>query len=138
MASSMLISIISIYGVVVAARAYSTEFRAGTIKILMVRPITRNQLTTAKLCAVVTNVTFVYIVVSMITLLTSFRYGRGGGLTLFSFNAGAFSLAPAGTIVVYIMLLDYISLLSWTLFSFAVSTLFKHLVLRIVAYMFLL
>ena len=105
--------------------------------MLMVRPITRNQLTTAKLLATVTNVTFVYVVVSMMTLLTSLKYGRGGNLTLFSFNAGAFSLVPASTVVLYTLLLDYVSLLSWTLLSFAISTLSKHLVPGIVAYVFL-
>ena len=137
MASSMLIGLVIIYGVVIAARSYSTEFRSGTIKMLMVRPITRNQLTTAKLLATVTNVTFVYVVVSMMTLLTSLKYGRGGNLTLFSFNAGAFSLVPASTVVLYTLLLDYVSLLSWTLLSFAISTLSKHLVPGIVAYVFL-
>ncbi len=137
MASSMLIGLITVYGVVIAARSYSTEFRSGTIKILMVRPITRNQLTTAKLCATVTNVTFVYVVVSLLTFFTSLKYQGDNTLTLFSFNAGAFTLAPAGMMVFYIMLLDYLTIISWVLFSFAVSTLSKHLVTGIVSYLFL-
>lgn len=137
LASGMLVAIIMIYGVVIGSRSYTTEFRSGSIKMLMVRPITRNQLTSAKILAVVTNVTVVYFITSLFTLLTGLRYGKGGSMTLFAFNASNFSLAPAGMIVLYSILIDYLAVISWTLLCFSIATITKNMIIGLVSYIFL-
>ncbi len=51
---SVVTSIIAIYAIVVGAGLLADEYKNGTIKLLLTRPITKNQLITAKLLAALT------------------------------------------------------------------------------------
>lgn len=51
---SVVASVIAIYAVVLGAGLLADEYRNGTIKLLLTRPITKNQLITAKLLAALT------------------------------------------------------------------------------------
>ncbi|NCA92784.1 hypothetical protein EOM82_05985 [bacterium] len=68
---NIVLIILSIYGIVMAAGIFADEYRNGTIKLLMMRPITRNQLTTAKLLGAYT----VILGYLGITSLIAYAYG---------------------------------------------------------------
>ncbi len=51
---SVVASVIAIYAVVLGAGLLADEYRNGTVKLLLTRPITKNQLITAKLLAALT------------------------------------------------------------------------------------
>ncbi len=123
----ILIIILSIYGIVMAAGTYADEYRNGTIKLLMMRPITRNQLTTAKLLASYT----VILAYLGITTLIAYAYGaialknKSLDVVYMIFNARSVIKTTIGGAMTISMLFSVIYVLTLMTASFSIGTLLR-------------
>lgn len=85
---AMFTFLLSIYALIIGSGAYSTEMRNGTLKILLLSPITRNQLTLAKLLAVLTIIAAAFLTVFICIVTYSYiAYKDTASSMLFVFNA---------------------------------------------------
>lgn len=132
---STLILILSIYGIVMAAGIFADEYKNGTIKLLMMRPITRNRLTLAKLLATYT------IVLGYLGIMSLIAYAYGAiafkNLSLKTvymvFNARYIWQTTAGGALFLNMLLTSIKLLSLLTASFTIGTILRKKTVGIIA-----
>lgn len=125
--------LVLIYALVVAAGVYPSEYKARTVKLLFLRPITRDRVTTAKLLYVLTNVTVAYIIMSLsiVTIGCSvFEHMRVD--TIFSFNGGAFTVQNSSASIPILMALYYIPVVVTAIISFALSTMTRKTSIGIV------
>lgn len=83
---AVVFAILVIYGIVLGAGLYADEYRRGTIKLVMLRPISREGLTAAKLLAC-----FTYLV------------GILGIMSLIAYFYGLIALGSASTKAVYVV-----------------------------------
>lgn len=131
---NIVLIILSIYGIVMAAGIFADEYRNGTIKLLMMRPITRNQLTTAKLLGAY-SVILGYL---GITTLIAYAYGaiafnnKSMEVIYQVFNArSVIKTTMGGTLFVDIMF-SVIKLLTLITASFTIGTLLKKKTIGII------
>jgi len=110
-----------------AAGIFADEYRNGTIKLLMMRPITRNQLTTAKLLAAY-SVVLAYL---GITSLIAYAYGaiafknKSLEVVYQVFNAQSVIKTTIGGAMFANMMFSAIKLLTLITASFTIGTLLK-------------
>lgn len=76
--STQVISAITIFAVVVAATSLAGEFKSGTIKLLLIRPISRWQILLSKFAAI--------IIFALLMLLIAFLISLATGAILFDAN----------------------------------------------------
>lgn len=130
-----LILILTIYGIVMAAGIFADEYKNGTIKLLMMRPITRSQLTLAKLLGAYTVVLGYLGVMSLI----AYAYGAIAfkNLSLKSvfivFNATSIIKSTTGSVVFLNMFIKVIKLLTLVTASFTIGTLLRKKTTGIIA-----
>lgn len=130
-----LVLILSIYGIVMAAGIFADEYKNGTIKLLMMRPITRNQLTLAKLLATYS------IVLGYLGIMSLIAYAYGAiafknvskVAVLMVFNGKHILQSTAGGVVMIKMILTAIRLLSLVTASFAIGTILRKKTIGIIA-----
>ncbi|MFT4416551.1 ABC transporter permease [Fredinandcohnia humi] len=132
-ATVYLVEIISIFAIIVAAGSISKEFSWGTIKLLMIRPVSRTKILLSKYLS-----TFVY-VIELLLLLFILSFLIGG--ILFGFdhiNTSILTYSEGKVLeenpVLYILKsygLNSISLFIMTTFAFMISTLFRSSALAI-------
>ncbi|MDP5274528.1 ABC transporter permease [Chengkuizengella axinellae] len=120
--SSYLTSIIAIYAIVTASSIVASEFSSGTIKMLLIRPVSRTKILMSKYISVLLYISFLLI----LNLLTSFIIGF-----IFFGSASASNDITLGTV-----LQNYgftsIELLMTATFAFMISSLFRSSVLSII------
>jgi len=68
---SMLGMVLLVYGIVLAAGLYADEYKNGTIKLVSLRPVSKNQLTTAKFLAGLTILVGIF----LLCVFIAFLYG---------------------------------------------------------------
>lgn len=130
-----LVLILSIYGIVMAAGIFADEYKNGTIKLLMMRPITRNQLTLAKLLATYSVVLGYLGIMSLI----AYAYGAiafkniSSAPVLMVFNGKHILESTAGGVLMIRMILTGIKLLSILTASFTIGTLLRKKTVAIIA-----
>ncbi len=126
--STTLVFIITIYAIVTMSGLYADEYRNGTIKNIMIKPITANQLTLAKLIAMCA----VLLGLLLTATLIGFLYGLAAYGTvstvkvLLVFNAKHVFSATFGTYVLLMLISSCISIVSYGLLAFSLGTLFKR------------
>jgi len=118
------IGILAIYGIVLAAGSYADEYSKGTIKLVMLRPVGRNQLTTAKLLALFTHV----VGLAAIMTLIGYIYGAiafktvSAEVTYVVFNASSVFKSTMGAVTLYKMFFKTLGVLSLISLSFILGT----------------
>ena len=117
--------VIAIYGIVIGAGLLADEYRNGTIKLLLTRPITKNQLITAKLLATLT-VCFAFM--GLFTLI-GYVYGAiafdvvsTNGIYLV-FNASHVVKSTMGAYVFGQFVVDFIRITAMVLIAYFLGTL---------------
>ncbi|MFS1511968.1 ABC transporter permease [Chengkuizengella sp. SCS-71B] len=120
--SSILTSIIAIYAIVVASSIVASEFSNGTIKLLLIRPVSRTKILASKYVAILLYIAFLI----LLNLISSIMIGY-----LFLGSASANSEISLGSI-----LQNYgftsIELIMTVTFSFMISSIFRSSVLSII------
>ncbi|HKL73675.1 MAG TPA: ABC transporter permease subunit [Clostridia bacterium] len=124
---STVLGILIIFAVVAMVSLYADEYQKGTIKLIMLRPVTVNQVTIAKIIAMFT----VLLALLGITTLIGFLYGLAafGSIsmtnTIVLFNARTVWQMTYGGYVFLVMLLGTFSLFSYGILAFALGTILK-------------
>ncbi|MBR1747299.1 MAG: ABC transporter permease [Clostridia bacterium] len=131
---SLVVSVLTIYGIVLAAGLYAEEYKRGTIKFVMLRPVSRTTLTTAKLLAALLYVTALALGVTLIVFLYGLaRYGSSGSTAVdLVFNGDTpysttLSIKTFGAIG-----LKLLSVYAFMIVAFAIGTLAKNKTLSVV------
>ncbi|MDD3946782.1 MAG: ABC transporter permease subunit [Clostridia bacterium] len=125
--------LLSIYALIIGSGAYATEMRNGTLKILLLHPISRNQLTLAKLLAMLTILTGAFLVIFICTVCYSYlAYHDPGYTMLFVFNAqSVFQAGYAFPLLLSVMSL-LVNTLAYGIMAFFFGTLTRKRVLGFV------
>lgn len=131
---STVLSVLIIYAIVVMVGLYADEYKSGTIKLVMLRPVTQNIVTLSKIIAMFT----VLLSLLGITTLVGYLYGLAafGNVSmtkvLVVFNARHIWQMTYGGYVFLLMLLGSASLLSFGMLAFSLGTILKKKTLAII------
>ncbi|RIU89065.1 ABC transporter permease [Oceanobacillus picturae] len=138
--NQLLLSLVSLLTIIIAAGIVANEFRWGTIKLLLIRPITRTKALLSKYAAV--------ILFAFFTLLFVLLFSYIIGLIFYGF--GSFNphmLVDDGNGLAYVSVLSEIvpaygfklvNLVMMATFAFAISTIFRNSALAIGVAIFLM
>lgn len=131
----LLLTIVIIYGIVIAAGSFSSEMKNGTLKILFMRPITRNKLTTAKMLALFTMIATILLGGTLISYLYGLiKYGAAEAVKgLIVFNAISVFQGSKGLLFFMNIMFGLIQAFALCLFAFALGTVSKNRILAIIA-----
>ena len=120
--------IVIIYGVILAAGMFCTEYKSGTIKLLMTKPMAKNAMTLTKLI-----VTYVILSVAyLMPVLISYAYGAaafGSAATktaVYSFNAMGAAKTTVGAIAFGSVMQDLLQILVVATISFSLATITRN------------
>ncbi|MDR3186347.1 MAG: ABC transporter permease [Christensenellaceae bacterium] len=128
----ILIVAVVIYGLVLGASAIASEIKDGTMKLVLLRPLTRNQLVGAKLLATVTYVVAVHMCVFILCLILShIVYEKDQTKTLYLFNSSVVYLAPRSALIGISYFVTLLSLLSKTVLAFSIGTITRNRIIGI-------
>lgn len=125
---SIVLAILIVYAVVAMVGLYADEYKNGTIKLVMLRPVTVNQVTSAKIIAMFT----VLLGLLGIATLIGFLYGLAafGSVSatklIVLFNARHIWEMTYGGYVFLTMFLGAMSMLSYGMLGFALGTVLKR------------
>ncbi len=138
--NQLLLSLVSLLTIIIAAGIVANEFRWGTIKLLLIRPITRTKALLSKYAAV--------ILFAFFTLLFVLLFSYIIGLIFYGF--GSFNphmLVDDGSGLAYVSVISEIvpaygfklvNLVMMATFAFAISTIFRNSALAIGVAIFLM
>ena len=127
--------ILLIYGIVLASGIYSKEYRFGTIKLVMSKPIKKNALTTAKLLTVYATIGVLYLV----SVLIAYVYGAvafGTDATakvIYGFNATSAGISTAGAFAFADIFMTLVQMLVMSTIAFALGTLSRKYAIGLLA-----
>lgn len=132
-ALSSLVFLVIIYGAIAAGSAYPDEFKQGTVKLLLLRPVSRNALTGAKLLAALTHVSAAYFACFLVSLAASYAvFPVEHADTLFMFNGGAITVADNAAQIGIAFACNYVTVLVYTSIAFAIGALTRNKVFAII------
>ena len=135
MYSAIIATVLVIYGIILGAGMYVNEYKSGTIKLVMVRPITKNRLTTAKLCSVYAILTAFFLVF----VLVSFVYGaiafgsNASQKVLYSFNATSAGVGTVGGFTFASIMIQLFQILILSTISFSLATITRKSTIGIIS-----
>lgn len=122
-----------IYALVVGAGSFADEYKNRTLKLLLMRPVTRNQVTSAKLLATLTVVTVAYAVMGLAIVALGYSvFDISHTATVFSFNGGAFTVQDRNASVPIVFALYYIPVATMAVLGFTIGALTRKRTLGIV------
>lgn len=121
------------YGIVCGANAYGKEIKKGTLKMVMLRPISRNKLTLSKLLAALTVATAFFVgAIAIAFIFGAIAYKSVSFTSLFVFNATKAFTASSNLVLIMVLLSILIQTWVYITLAMAISTLTKNNVLGIV------
>ena len=131
---SMLLSILLIYGVVLGSISYAEEMDQGTLKMLFMRPITRNKVTSAKLLALFSVMGGVFLLSILLAYSYALiRYGIGGGHSLIIvFNAMSVFKSTGGLALFITIMFSLLQVYAMAILGFALGTVIRKRTLAII------
>lgn len=138
---TLVAAILAIYGIVMAAGLYADEYSRGTIKLVMLRPVTKNQVTTAKLLALFTHLVAILGIASLIGYIYGAIAYKSVSLekTYVVFNGSGVFASTVGGTVFYKMFFKTIQILAYASLSYAIGTILRKktpaIVLTLVIYL---
>lgn len=120
--------IVLFYGIAIASGLIAREMKDGTLKLMLMRPISRNSVLTAKITAFISIVLVLFGGASLLSYIYGvIVYGSNGAeQVLFLFNARSASMSNVSTAVLVSFLSSCIQIVSLGLFALAVGTVSKN------------
>ncbi len=124
---TLVAGILAIYGIVIAAGLYADEYSRGTIKLIMLRPVTKNQVTTAKLLALFTHLIGILGIASLIGYIYGAIAYKSVSLEKIYvvFNGSSVFVSTVGGTVFYKMFFSVVKILSYATLSYAIGTILR-------------
>lgn len=131
---TVVLAILVIYGIVIGAGLYADEYRRGTIKLVMLRPISRAGLTGAKLLAALAYLTGIAGLMSLIAFLYGLiSFGSMATKTVYVvFNQASVLTSTVGGVVFYEMFFKTIEMYATVALAFMIGTVTRRKTLAIV------
>lgn len=131
---SMLILLVVIYAAIVAGGTFADEYKRGTVKMLLIRPVSRNAVTTAKLLSALTHTVAAYTVMFACTAIVGYAvFPAAGAKAVFSFNNSAFSLSASSNVLGTMYATNLVTVLTYAVLAFAAGTLTRNKIFGIIA-----
>lgn len=130
-----LLSILLIYGVVLGCISYAEEMDSGTLKMIFMRPVTRNKLTTAKLLALFTITGGVFLISILLAHIYGvIRYGASidTHALLIVFNAQKVFMGTNSLALFIVIFASLIQLLAMVILGFTLGVLIRKKTVSII------
>ena len=132
-AGSMLILLAVIYASIVAGSTFADEYKRGTIKMLLIRPVGRGQVVTAKLLAALTHTAAAYLIMFVCTVAVGYAvFPAAGGDAVYSFNNSAFTVSAVSNTPGISFATNLIMLMTYAVVAFAAGILTRNKVFGII------
>ena len=128
MYGSVIALVVLIYGIIYGAQTYSAEYKSGTIKLVMTRPVKKSSLTLAKLLSMYATV----MVAFLVPVLISYAYGAiafgtdASVKVIYSFNASSAGITTVGALTFGTIINNLINILVMATLSFALATVTRN------------
>ncbi|WP_100011766.1 ABC transporter permease [Lentibacillus sediminis] len=135
-----LLSIVSLLTIIVAAGIVTHEFKWGTIKLLLIRPISRSKILLSKFTAVIifALVTLLFLLVSSWLTGAAFFGIEGWNPSVVMQQGGEYVLVEVGSEIITEYGLGMVNLVMMTTFAFMISIVFRNSSLAIGTAIFLM
>lgn len=135
-----LLSIVSLLTIIVAAGIVTNEFKWGTIKLLLIRPISRTKILLSKFTAVLifALVTLLFLLVSSWLTGAAFFGIEGWNPSVVMQQGGEYVLVEVGSEIITEYGLGMVNLVMMTTFAFMISIVFRNNALAVGTAIFLM
>lgn len=134
-----MISVAALFTIIIAAGVVASEFSWGTIKLLMIRPISRSKILLSKYAAVILfGLLMVGIVFVTSFLFGAIFFGFEDSQPSLIYDNGIVTERPIVTTLVFTYLLESVSLIVFSSLAFMISAAFRNSSLAIGISLFLL
>ena len=126
--ASLIMLIALVYGVIYGANLYCGEYKSGTIKLVMTRPVKKNTLTGAKLLSMYTVLAAVFFV----PVLIGYAYGAiafdsiSATEVIYSFNASGAGVTTVGALTFGTLFTSFINILVVATLSYTLATVTRN------------
>ena len=126
--ASLIMLIALVYGVIYGANLYCGEYKSGTIKLVMTRPVKKNTLTAAKLLSMYTVLAAVFFV----PVLIGYAYGAiafdsiSATEVIYSFNASGAGVTTVGALTFGTLFTSFINILVVATLSYTLATVTRN------------
>lgn len=131
---SIVTIIVLIYGVILGSSMYCNEYKSGTIKLVMTRPVTKTSVTAAKLLSMYAVLAAMFFIPALI----GFAYGgiafgsKASTKIISSFNATTASMTTLGAVTFGMIMNNFINVIVMATLSFGLATVTRSLTAGIV------
>ena len=123
---SLIATILTIYGLVVGAGLLSDEYKNGTIKLIMSRPISKSGLVSAKLAAALTvSIGFLSVFTLIAFGYSAIAFGTGSSEIYLVFNANKVLRSTTSAVLFAEYFVDVINICAYTILAYFVGTLLR-------------
>ncbi|MBX0359721.1 ABC transporter permease [Halobacillus sp. Nhm2S1] len=135
-----LVALVSLFTIIVAAGITANEFRWGTIKLLLIRPISRAKILLAKYVSVVIYALVMLFILYLLSFLVgSLLFGMGSFSPTYVYTqAGEIKDAALFSFTVSQYLLSFVELIMMATFAFMIASVFRNTSLAIGLAIFLM
>ncbi|MEH7223135.1 ABC transporter permease [Bacillus sp. JJ1566] len=125
--ASEIVSLITLFTVVVGASSVASEFTWGTIKLLLIRPVSRAKILLSKYLATILFALFSLVLLFVVSFLVgSIFFGGDGSTPHLVYRDGSVHEVPMISHILGIFGLKSISLIMMSTFAFMISTIFRN------------
>lgn len=122
-----IVSLITLFTIVVGASSVASEFTWGTIKLLLIRPVSRAKILLSKYLATILFALFSLVLLFAVSFLVgSIFFGIGGSTPHLVYRDGAVHEVHMVSHILGIFGLKSINLIMMSTFAFMISTIFRN------------
>ncbi len=122
-----IVSLITLFTIVVGASSVASEFTWGTIKLLLIRPVSRAKILLSKYLATILFALFSLVLLFVVSFLVgSIFFGVGGSTPHLVYRDGAVHEVHMVSHILGIFGLKSINLIMMSTFAFMISTIFRN------------
>lgn len=135
-----LVALVSLFTIIVAAGITANEFRWGTIKLLLLRPISRTKILFAKYVSVlIYALTMLFALFVLSFIVGSLLFGMDGFSDTYVYSqAGEIKSANIFSLTIFQYLLSFVELMMMATFAFMIAAVFRNTSLAIGLAIFLM
>ena len=122
-----IVSVITLFTIVVGASSVASEFTWGTIKLLLIRPVSRSKILLSKYLATILFALFSLVLLFVVSLIVgSIFFGTGDSTPHLVYRDGAVHEVLMVSHILGIFGLKSINLIMMSTFAFMISTIFRN------------
>lgn len=125
--------VIIVFSIIVATSSISNEISSGTIKLLLIRPYSRNKILLAKIISsIIISILFLFVSSLFAFIIGGILFGFSAAPMLVVLNAGvAFTIHPFSLMLIYLAC-EILKCIIYILFSYFISVIVKNSIFSVV------